>query len=230
MTSYKDKKTLEKLYWVKDMSMSQIAEKYNVDSSTIYYWLNKFDIKTRRYGSDEWKKKIGKSNSDNFHAKCDYCGKKYKTRKSHYKKKERHYCSRECYSKDIKENWGLEEMNAYQGVRKPGQPKWEAYSKPYRKNNPDRIAHLKARRYANKKGAEGSHTLEEWETLKEKYNYKCAHCGQKKKLTKDHIVPLSKGGADYISNIQPLCRSCNSKKWAFEPNKYENPELIENEE
>jgi hypothetical protein len=61
--------------------------------------------------------------------------------------------------------------------------------------------------------AEGSHTLEEWKTLKAKYNYTCLRCGKSEPsivLTEDHVVPLFMSGSDYISNIQPLCRSCNS--------------------
>lgn len=58
----------------------------------------------------------------------------------------------------------------------------------------------------------GSHTLGEWEDLKAKYNHICPRCHLQKELTKDHIIPISKGGSDNIENIQPLCRGCNSQK------------------
>lgn len=62
----------------------------------------------------------------------------------------------------------------------------------------------------------GSHTPQEFEELCQKYNYRCLRCGtQTTDLAEDHIVPVGnteKQGTDYISNIQPLCQPCNSKK------------------
>jgi 5-methylcytosine-specific restriction endonuclease McrA len=53
----------------------------------------------------------------------------------------------------------------------------------------------------------------QWESMKEQYGHRCVYCDRKmQRLTQDHIVPLSKGGAHTARNIVPACRSCNAKK------------------
>lgn len=64
-------------------------------------------------------------------------------------------------------------------------------------------------------GMTGTHSFAEWEALKARYNFKCLRCERSEpevRLTQDHIVPVAKGGTNSIDNIQPLCKSCNSKK------------------
>ena len=45
-----------------------------------------------------------------------------------------------------------------------------------------------------------------------KYGNRCLCCGSYEKISLDHVIPISKGGKDEIENLQPLCKSCNSKK------------------
>lgn len=150
---------------------------------------------------------------------CDYCLKETEERKSHFDKTKNNYCSSACYWNDRRENWEPSQQPTWRG----GVSQTEAHRR-WKKKNPKRMAHLKARRYAREKGADGLHTYDEWVSLCKLHNNKCVICGNKDKLTKDHIIPLSKGGSDYIQNIQPMCRSCNSKK----NNKiiHDNPELL----
>lgn len=174
--------------------------------------------------SEESKKKISEKLSKKIKFNCDFCGKENQDKPSSYARKKKHFCNKNCYADYRREYYSIEEHNNYQGVRKSGESK-QVYHRRYAKNNPDIIAHLKARRYAREKGAIGNHSLEEWNLLKESYGNNCVSCGQNKFLTKDHIIPLSKGGTDFIENIQPLCRSCNSQKHT-KIIIFENPELL----
>jgi 5-methylcytosine-specific restriction endonuclease McrA len=64
-------------------------------------------------------------------------------------------------------------------------------------------------------GGGGSHTDEQWKIVLDNYGMRCLACGETGvKLTKDHILPVILGGSNDISNIQPLCKPCNSRKHA----------------
>lgn len=153
------------------------------------------------------------------HFSCDQCGKACVGRASHYRRKRRHFCARSCYSE-----WRRNAPPSEQPTWRGGVSSSEAHRR-WKKKSPDRMAFLKARRYARERGATGSHTLQQWIAMKAAYQYRCAHCKEEKPLTKDHIIPLSKGGSDDISNIQPLCRNCNSRKWS-KTDIYHHPELL----
>lgn len=89
------------------------------------------------------------------------------------------------------------------------------YTRNYKKQFPEKVCALYNKRRTQKTQAGGSYTAEEWKALKAKYNYTCLCCGKQEptiKLTADHVIPVVLNGSSYIENIQPLCRSCNSKK------------------
>ena len=48
----------------------------------------------------------------------------------------------------------------------------------------------------------------------------CMYCGNRfteKLLSRDHIIPVSKGGQDVWTNVVTSCKACNGKKGANEP-------------
>lgn len=93
-------------------------------------------------------------------------------------------------------------------------------------NNAEAVREYERRRYPTRKedvkrrtrhyvawskGAIGEWSQEQWDTLRQMANGRCMCCG-KGEMTMDHIVPLSRGGSNWIINIQVLCTSCNASK------------------
>lgn len=93
-----------------------------------------------------------------------------------------------------------------------------AYTRNYRKNNPEKAATWDMnKRHKRRAAMTGSKSIKrkEWDELKEKYNHSCVYCSKKcKRLTMDHVTPLSNGGLHEIGNIVPACISCNASKHA----------------
>lgn len=70
---------------------------------------------------------------------------------------------------------------------------------------------------ARRRGAPGKISWHRWRRLRHAFGNCCAKCGasgEVEPLTLDHITPLSLGGANDISNVQPLCKACNDAKGA----------------
>lgn len=111
-------------------------------------------------------------------------------------------CCKDCASRDRQKRYADNREGAI------------AYTAQWQRDNQEKVKAKWHKRRAIKKAAGGSFTDKEWKTVLARYapDGRCPCCGQKRTLHADHVVPLSRGGSNDISNIQPLCGSCNSKK------------------
>lgn len=150
---------------------------------------------------------------------CRRCNKEFTTYPSRIKLGQGNFCSISCSLFGEKRHSvpHTEEAKIKIGNNTPkysGSKHWNWKGGIHKdKEHRARLHYIRTRRrLIRKMGNRGTHTLEEWEYLKNKYNHTCPCCNERNKLTEDHIIPLSKNGLNNIKNIQPLCRKCNSKK------------------
>ena len=163
-----------------------------------------------------WKQKNRKP--DKF-IKCKICGKEFIT---HSWWKNRQYCGMNCYMKINSERmrkWCLSKIK-YKTKEEKRLVMLKFGRESYRRHIKTRLFYYRNLSF-KRRNAIGKFTLIEWEKKKKEFGYKCAICGILEEellnktgmgLTIDHIIPISKKGMNNIENIQPLCKSCNSRK------------------
>lgn len=98
----------------------------------------------------------------------------------------------------------------------------KARARAYYAENADRYAAYEHARRARELGAPGEFTREEWLEKLRLYGRLCAWCGEyiTGVIHRDHVIPLSKGGSNYIENIVPSCATCNLRKSAKMPEEF----------
>lgn len=124
--------------------------------------------------------------------------------KEHYKKYANKEKKREWYLKNVEKMAEIGRRRYIDNVEKI-----KSAVKRWREQNPE-----KCRVFRNNRRARynGTFSVKEWLDLCDRYDNRCLCCGEKKPLTKDHVIPISLGGTNTIDNIQCLCKNCNSKK------------------
>lgn len=156
-----------------------------------------------------------KGHQDGYQSQCKSCVKEYAQSEEGKQAFERYRQSEK--GKRYKKLWG-QSVAGKQAYRRYAQSdKGKQVKRRYAQSDKGKQAQRKkkATRNTHKTEAGGSYTTDQWHALCKFYNFRCLKCNKKlpfKKLTLDHIKPISRGGSSHIWNTQPLCGKCNTSK------------------
>lgn len=83
----------------------------------------------------------------------------------------------------------------------------------YKALHPEQRREDSLRRYQLQSAAGDSITDPQWLAMLDAHDHRCHWCGESNvELTKDHVIPISKGGECVASNIVPSCLPCNASR------------------
>lgn len=163
---------------------------------------------------------------------CEICGKEFEVYNNQWRKDAK-YCGNDC---NAKSRLGEKHWNYKHGEKWRKEDRQEYQKQHYQSHKKE----YKRRAFINKPKTRGSqldanYTYKDWLKLVREHKNRCYYCGIKMtrkeglhQRTRDHIVPLSNGGLDVLSNIVPACKSCNGRKTDKSITEWKGVTVIEN--
>lgn len=146
---------------------------------------------------------------------CLSCGKSFEVYDNQYRSGAK-FCSNQCRGHHYSGENHPQYLHGY-GNKHPEQMK--IYRQRYYEKNRKLCYERAFLHKIKRRNVQMGHTFQQWLNLLKEHDNRCFYCKDKmtktpgaKQRTRDHIIPISKGGNDTMDNIVPACRSCNSSK------------------
>jgi len=176
---------------------------------------------------------VDRHKKDGLRSRCKSCaaesGKAYReARRELLAEKQRLYYSergeiQRRASRDWKQRNAARNSAYMQGWHRRNKARRLEYHKHYGQRNHDRVLERSRKTRARAFGLSEYFSEKEFFAKAEEMGWKCFYCGReidKATASRDHFIPLAKGGSDIIDNIVPCCRSCNSRKKSMDPQEF----------
>ena len=112
-----------------------------------------------------------------------------------------------------------EERLAKERAKRGADPeKFRAAVRERHRRDPSAAKNAYHKRKARLIGNGATLTRAQWKSIIAWFANRCAYCGiECERLTQDHVIPISRGGAHDAQNVVPACRHCNARKYARTP-------------
>lgn len=148
---------------------------------------------------------------------CPVCSGSFTRKASHAPKST--YCSRPCMARAYEQLMQSKQNPNWRGGLETDDGHRRAWERQWRQQHPEKVAAWNRRTKAARKGAVGSHTADDIRSLWDRQSGRCAACGTGLHDAPhvDHIIPIKRGGTDFVGNLQLLCPCCNLSKKTLLP-------------